>query len=150
MGSEMCIRDSGIGVSTSIFIFEAGVPQGEKKFYAVNVQEDGLVTVKNKGRHDVYKKWPELEDYWVDAVERHDESRFGTGQWHSTDDCLSWQAPEKPFEVTEEDFARTALNYLMFQRGFDAALTREKLGDLTTLSASVSEDSESFFLEIKK
>lgn len=140
----------GISLPTSIFIFEAGVPQGGKKFYAVNIEEDGLVTVKNKGRHDVYKKWPELEDYWVDAVERHDESRFGTGQWHSTDDCLSWQAPEKPFQVTEEDFARTVLDYLLFQRGIDAALTRKKLGDLTTLSASISEDSENFRLEIKK
>jgi len=89
----------GVGVTTSIFIFEAGIPQDDKKFYAVNIEEDGLVTVKNKGRHDVYGKWPELEDYWVDAIERNDDSEYGTGQWNDPAECLSWQAPIKPFEL---------------------------------------------------
>lgn len=140
----------GVGVTTSIFIFEAGVPQSGKKFYAVNIEEDGLITVKNKGRHDVHKKWPELEDYWVDAIERHDESRFNTGQWHSTDDCLSWQAPEKPFEITEEDFARVALDYLMFQRGIDAAAVREHMGLLATYSSEVTDGEETVHWEVKK
>lgn len=140
----------GVGVTTSIFIFEAGVPQDGKKFYAVNIEEDGLVTVKNKGRHDVYKKWPDFEDYWVDAIERHDESRFGTGQWHSTDDCLSWQAPEKPFEIAEEDFARAALDYLMFQRGIDGIALRDSIGTLATYSSRISDSGDSVHLEIRK
>ena len=140
----------GVGVTTSIFIFEAGVPQDGKQFYAVNIEEDGLVTVKNKGRHDVHKKWPDLEDYWVDAIERHDESRFGTGQWHSTDDCLSWQAPEKPFEITEEDFARAALDYLMFQRGIDAAAVRESIGNLATYSSRISDAGDTIHMEVRK
>ncbi|MDH2456111.1 N-6 DNA methylase [Corynebacterium bovis] len=87
----------GIGVTTSIFIFTAGNPQGDKKYYAVNIEEDGLVTVKNQGRHDIHNKWSELEDYWVDAIERNDESRFGTGQWNDPKEYLSWQPPEEPF-----------------------------------------------------
>lgn len=138
----------GVGITTSIFIFEAGVPQDDKKFYTVNIEEDGLITVKNKGRHDVHKKWPDLENYWVDAIERHDESRFGTGQWHSTDECLSWQAPEKPFEITEEDFARVALEYRMFQRGIDGAAVRESMGTLATRASRITASENSVCLEV--
>ena len=140
----------GVGVTTSIFIFEAGIPQDGKKFYAVNIEEDGLVTVKNKGRHDVYGKWPALEDYWVDAIERHDESRFGTGQWNNPTECLSWQAPAKPFVLTEEDLSRTAMDYVMFTRGIDGKALREKLGMLATYVADVHEDETAIQLEIAK
>lgn len=140
----------GVGITASIFIFEAGVPQDGKQFYAVNIEEDGLITVKNKGRHDVYNKWPELEDYWVDAIERNDDSRFGTGQWHSTDDCLSWQAPAKPFELTEEDLARTAMDYVMFQRDVDSKATQELLGRLATYGADISSDDSVVRWEVRK
>ena len=140
----------GIGVTTSIFVFEAGVPQDGKKFYAVNIEEDGLITVKNKGRHDVHKKWPALEDYWVDAIERHDENRFNSGQWHSTDDCLSWQAPVKPFEISEEDFARVALDYLMFQQGIDGAVVRDSMGSIATYTSEISEENDVIRLEVRK
>ncbi|CAB0768610.1 N-6 DNA methylase [Corynebacterium diphtheriae bv. mitis] len=140
----------GIGVTTSIFIFEAGVPQDGKKFYAVNIEEDGLVTVKNMGRHDVHGKWPDLEEYWLDAIERHDESRFGTGQWHSTKDCLSWQAPEKPFVLSHEDLARTTMDFIMFQRGIDARQTRDLLGVRATYGAEITETEDAFHLEVGK
>lgn len=140
----------GVGVTTSIFIFRAGVPQDGKKFYAVNIDEDGLITVKNKGRHDVYNKWPALEDYWVDAIERNDETRFGTGQWNDPAECLSWQAPVKPFELTEEDLARTAMDYVMFTRGVDGRALREKLGMIATYSSQVSDDDETVRLEVRK
>lgn len=140
----------GVGVTTSIFIFEAGVPQDGKKFYAVNIEEDGLVTVKNMGRHDIHGRWPDLEEYWVDAIERHDESRFGTGQWHSTDDCLSWQAPENPFVLTHEDLARTTMDFIMFQRGIDSRQTRDLLGVKATYGAEITETEDTFHLEVEK
>lgn len=140
----------GIGVTTSIFIFQAGVPQDGKEFFAVNIAEDGLVTVKNKGRHDVYTRWPELENYWVDAIAKSDDSRFGTGQWHSAEECLSWQAPVKPFVITEEDLARTAMDYVMFKKGLDAKEIRENLGIRTTYSALVSETDDALVLELQR
>ncbi|KQB84057.1 HsdM family class I SAM-dependent methyltransferase [Corynebacterium oculi] len=140
----------GIGMTTSIFIFKAGIPQGDKKFFAMNIEEDGLITVKNKGRHDVYNKWPAIEDYWVDAIERNDDSRYGTGQWNSTDDCLSWQAPVKPFELHEEDLARAAMDYAIFQRGLDGKALREKVGMIATYSAHVSENPDAIIMEVLK
>lgn len=140
----------GVGVTTSIFIFEAGVPQDGKKFFAVNIAEDGLVTVKNKGRHDVYGRWPAIEDYWVDAIERLDDDEYGTGQWNDPAEHLSWQAPIKPFVLTEEDLARTAMDYAMFLRGIDAKTMRENLGRLATYSANVTETDNSVLLEVSK
>ncbi|WP_225733408.1 class I SAM-dependent DNA methyltransferase [Pseudoclavibacter sp. CFCC 14310] len=140
----------GIGVTTSIFIFEAGKPQDGRKFFAVNIAEDGLITVKNKGRHDVHNRWPALEGYWVDAIERNDDSRYGTGQWLDPAEHLSWQAPVKPFVLTEEDLARTAMDYAMFLRGVDAKVMREKLGRLATYSASVTEADDSVLLKVSK
>ena len=140
----------GVGVTTSIFVFEAGIPQDGKKFFAVNIEEDGLVTVKNKGRHDVHGHWPAIEDYWVDAIERHDDSKHGTGQWIDPAVNLSWQTPVKPFVLTEEDLNRTAMDYAMFLRGIDAKAMREKLGVLATYSSSVSETDDSVVLEVAK
>lgn len=140
----------GVGITTSIFIFTAKVPQDGKSFFAANIEEDGLITVKNKGRHDVYNKWSEFEDYWVDAIERNHDERFGTGQWHKTDECLSWQAPVKPFEIAEEDLARTALDYVMFQRGIDSRELREKVGAVATYRSSITENSKSIQLEVHK
>ena len=140
----------GVGVTTSIFIFEAGVPQDGKKLFAANIAEDGLVTVKNKGRHDVHGRWPAIENYWVDAIERHADSDHGTGQWIDPAENLSWQAPVKPFVPTEEDRPRTAIDSAMFLRGIDAKAMREKLGRLATYSASVTATDDSVFLEVSK
>lgn len=104
----------GVGVTTSVFIFESGVPQDEKQFFACYMESDGLVTVKNKGRHDVHGKWPEIEDYWVDVVEK--QSGDPTCQWINPKEHLSYQVPPKPFSIREEDFQKTALNYLLWQK----------------------------------
>ena len=108
----------GIGVTTSIFVFKAGVPQNDEEFFTCWMKDDGLVTVKNKGRHDVHGRWPEIEDTWVNTVKK--QSGDSTCKWESPKKHLSYQMPVKPFEITEEDFRRTAMDYLMFQQGIDA------------------------------
>lgn len=71
----------GIGVTTSIFVFKAGVPQNDEEFFTCWMKDDGLVTVKNKGRHDVYGRWPEIEDTWVNTVKK--QSGDSTCKWES-------------------------------------------------------------------
>ena len=51
----------GVGVTTSIFVFEAGIPQDGKKIIGYYIAEDGLETVKNQGRQDIRDKWKEKE-----------------------------------------------------------------------------------------
>ena len=103
----------GVGVSTSIFVFEAGVPQNDEPFFGCYMETDGLEVVKNKGRHDIHHRWPAIEKYWVQVVKR--QSGDDSIQWINPKEHLSYQAPPKPFEIYEEDFQKVALDYLLFQ-----------------------------------
>lgn len=114
-----------VGVNTSIFVFEAGIPQDGKEFFACYMDSDGLATVKNKGRHDVYGKWAAIEAYWVNVVTK--QSGDSSCQWVNPNEHLSYQMPQKPFEIFEEDFRKTAMDYLMFQRGIDVKTFSEQL-----------------------
>lgn len=105
------------GVTKSIFIFTAGVPQNDKEIFACYIKEDGLETVKNQGRQDVKDKWQSIEDRWVDII--YKQSGDDTIQWIKPTEHLSYQMPEKPFEIYEEDFAKTMMDYLMFKQGID-------------------------------
>ena len=52
-----------VSVETSIFIFETGIPHPKHlKIKAFNIEEDGLETVKNQGRHDINNLWQDIED----------------------------------------------------------------------------------------
>lgn len=137
-----------MGVTTSIFVFESGVGQDGKEFFACYMESDGLATVKNKGRHDVYGKWAAIEAHWVDVVEK--QSGDDTCQWVNPTKHLSYQIPQKPFEIFEEDFRKTAMDYLMFQQGIDAKEFGEKLLDTVMYSSRVSADNESVTVTMQK
>jgi type I restriction-modification system DNA methylase subunit len=138
----------GKGVTTSIFIFEKGTPQGTKGINAYYIADDGLETVKNKGRHDTKGVWHEMEDYWVKAIQDGNDYKFGTRRvinldvaLHNETDAenackkyrnlenLSYPTSEKPFEICEEDFMKTAVDYELFKRGIDAKEFTKQLGD---------------------
>lgn len=140
----------GVGVTTSIFVFEAGVPQNDREFFACYMKEDGLVTVKNKGRHDVHNRWPEIEKRWVDIVLK--QSGDETCQWNKPviGECLSYQEPQKPFEICEEDFRKTALDYLLFQEGIDAKDFENKLLKAVLYSSDVEETEDSIKICLRK
>lgn len=138
----------GVGVTTSIFVFEAGVAQDGKDFFACYMESDGLVTVKNKGRHDVYGKWAAIESHWVEVIEK--QSGDDTCQWVNPAEHLSYQMPQKPFEIFEEDFRKTAMDYLMFQKGIDSKVFGEKLLDTAMYSSHVNADDLSVTVTMQK
>lgn len=117
-------------VKTSVFVFESGVPQNGKSIFACEIADDGLEAVKNQGRHDVRNLWPELEDYWTDAVYRMSDERFGTAQWLDPAKCLSYQSRQKPFEITVADFRKKAMDYLMFAEGIDAKALADNIAEM--------------------
>lgn len=109
----------GVGVTASIFVFKAKEKQNRREIFGCYIEDDGLETVKNKGRHDVKGRWPDIEDYWINAIEKRVDAKFNTHQWIKPSEHLSYQMPEKPFKIYEEDFFKTALDYEMFKRGID-------------------------------
>ena len=140
----------GVGVTTSIFIFEAGVPQGDNEIFGCYMETDGLQTVKNKGRHDVRGHWAAIEDYWVDSVLKLRDDKHGTAQWIKPSENLSYQMPAKPFEIFEEDFRKVAMDYLMFQNGIDAKAFGDILLNTVMHSSSVSDGGKSITVTIAK
>lgn len=136
----------GVGVTTSLFIFEAGKPQNGQEIFACYMKDDGLVTVKNKGRHDVYGKWSGIEEHWLDILRK--QSGDDTCQWIKPEEHLSYQMSQKPFEIFAEDFKKTALDYLMFEQGVDSKEFNEKLLEKVLYGSDVDEDSNDY-IEIK-
>ena len=89
----------GVGVTTSIFVFEAGKPQNGRNIIGYYIEEDGLETVKNQGRQDIKDRWPEKEDYWIAAIRDGEDILYGTRQIINPLEHLSYQMPTAPFEI---------------------------------------------------
>ena len=138
-----------IGTTTSIFVFETGVPQGNNEIFGCYMETDGLQTVKNKGRHDVRGKWSEIENYWVESIKKLRDDKYGTAQWIKPSEHLSYQMPEKPFEIFEEDFIKTAMDYLMFQEGIEAKEFGDNLLSAAMYSSNINISDDNVIISIK-
>ena len=135
------------GVTTSIFIFQAGVPHGTKDIFACYIEDDGLETVKNQGRQDIRDRWQTIEDEWVDLIRK--QSGHDTIQWVKPSEHLSYQMPEKRFEVFEEDFTKTMMDYLMFQQQIDVKEFSEKLVTKVMYNSAVSSSENNVIITLK-
>ena len=138
----------GTGVATSIFVFEAGVPQDSHEFFTCWMKDDGLETVKNKGRHDVHGRWPAIENHWVDVVLK--QSGDDTCKWEDPGKCMSYQVPVQPFTVSEEDFRKTAMDYLLYKRGIDAKEFSGRLFDKVMYAADITDEPEHVTIHLEK
>ncbi len=135
------------GVTTSIFIFQAGVPHGTKDIFACYIEDDGLETVKNQGRQDIRDKWQAIEDEWIELIRK--QSGHDTIQWIKPSEHLSYQMPEKEFEVFEEDFTKTMMDYLMFQQRIDVKEFSEKLVTKVMYNSAVSSSENNVIITLK-
>ena len=149
-----------VGVTTSIFVFEAGKPQNVsepskpqngKSIVCYYIAEDGLVTVKNQGRQDIKSRWQEKEDYWISAIHTGEDPLYKTKKIiNPTKDCLSYPVPEKPFEIFEKDFIKTLMDYELFKRGIDGKTFSEDIIRKVLYSSTVSESDDSIIISISK
>lgn len=132
-----------IGVTASVFVFEAGKPQNGQNIIGYCIEEDGLETVKNQGRQDIRNRWSSIEDYWIQAIHDGTDTKYNTRQIINPSEHLSYQMPEKPFEVYEEDFIKVMMDYEMYQQGIDVKSFKEKVALTTMYSAqSLGESKE--------
>lgn len=113
------------GVTTSVFVFQAHKPQNGEEIFACYIEDDGLETVKNQGRQDIKDRWRKIENKWVEIINK--QSGSNTIQWLKPDEYLSYQMPKEEFEIFEEDFAKTAMDYLMFEQGIDVKQISETI-----------------------
>lgn len=130
----------GVGVTTSIFVFKTGQPQNGQEIFGCYIEDDGLETVKNEGRQDIKHKWKAIEDYWIDSISKLRDTKYNTAQWINPNEHLSYQMPEKPFEISEEDFKKTAMDYICFKNGIDTKEFGEKLLNAALYGSEVTSD----------
>lgn len=135
------------GITASVFIFESGVPQNDKEIFACYIEDDGLETVKNQGRHDIKDRWQEIEDRFVDVV--HKQSGDKSIQWIKPSEHLSYQMPEKEFEIFEEDFAKTMMDYFMFEEGINAKEFADNLIEKIMYNSLVEEDDKEYVITLR-
>lgn len=129
------------GATTSVFVFKTGVPQDNKEIFGCYIDDDGLETVKNQGRQDIRDRWQEIENYWVDVI--HKQSGNDTIQWIKPNEHLSYQMPIKEFEIFEEDFAKTAMDYLLFEQKVDVKQFTEDIASKVLYSSVIVQNDES-------
>ncbi|MBR7003039.1 MAG: SAM-dependent DNA methyltransferase [Neisseriaceae bacterium] len=130
----------GVGVTTSIFVFKTRKAQNGQEIFGCYIEDDGLETVKNQGRQDIKHRWQKIEDYWIDSISKRRDTKYHTEQWINPNEHLSYQMPEKPFEISEEDFRKTAMDYLCFKQGIDTKAFGEKLLNAVLYGSKVSAD----------
>lgn len=140
----------GVGVTTSIFVFEAGKPQNGRNIIGYYIEEDGLETVKNQGRQDIKDRWPEKEDYWIAAIRDGEDILYGTRQIINPLEHLSYQMPTAPFEIFEEDFVKTMMDYEMFQRGIDVKDFNDKVMKSVLYNSTIRELNDNVVIEFPK
>ena len=138
------------GITTSIFVFEAGIPQNNREIFACYMEDDGLEAVKNQGRQDIRGRWEAIEDYWVEVMSKQRDPKYHTDQWIKPSEHLSYQMPEKPFEISEEDFMRTAMDYLMFEQSIDSKEFSDRLLDRAICSANVTEKDGKVIISLER
>lgn len=139
----------GQGVTTSIFVFKAGIPQNNRDIVGYYIEEDGLETVKNQGRQDIRNRWQEKENYWILAIQNGEDNLYHTRQIIHPNEHLSYQMPEKPFEIFEEDFIKTMMDYELFKRGIDTKDFEEKLLHRVLYSSSMTAHKNDINISLK-
>lgn len=137
------------GVSTSIFLFKAHEPQNDKEIFACHIKEDGLETVKNKGRQDTKEKWKnELEPYWLDVI--YKTSGDESCQWLKPSEHLSYQMPKEPFNITQKDFKKVVLDYMLFEEGIDKKDFEKVLLESLLYDSNISLDDTAISIALNK
>ena len=94
--------------------------------------------------------WSEIEDYWIDSIKKHRDTKYNTAQWINPNEHLSYQMPEKPFEIYEEDFVKTVMDYEMFKRGIDVKDFKEKLIREVMYSSDIVKNEDIISIKLRR
>lgn len=137
----------GIGVATSIFIIKAGYSQNDSKIFGCYIENDGLETVKNKGRHDVHNVWKEKEDYWVESFRTKSDKKYKTEQWIDPRYRLSYQKPLPSFTISDKDFMKTAFEYRFYKNNQNIKEWQNTLADTMMYHVELVEESDGLVIK---
>ena len=142
------------GVSVSIFILRTGESTEGHEVFTCEIKNDGLETVKNQGRQDIKNRWPGIEDFWVQTIERQDTNADESCQWITPDlknmENLSYPVKVPEFSISDEDFMKTLMDYEMFKQGVDSKELQDKLIHQVLYNSSIDDDGDDVTIKLKK
>ncbi|WOC14320.1 HsdM family class I SAM-dependent methyltransferase [Gordonia sp. MP11Mi] len=110
---------SPVGVVTCVMVFTAGIPHSvsNRKSWFGYWREDGFVKTKHLGRIDMYGRWPEIRNHWVDMF-RNREVVVGESVMQQVGADDEWVAEaylETDYSgLSKEQFERVLLDYAVF------------------------------------
>ena len=133
----------------SEFIFTAWVSQNGEEIFGCYIEDDGLETVKNQWRQDIKGRWEEIENYRINAIKKQKDEKYHTDQRINPNENLSYQMPKKEFEITEEDFTKTVMDYLMFEAGIDVKEFKDDLINKVMYQSEVEKKEDKVFISLK-
>lgn len=125
-------------MTTSVFVFTAGIPQNGKEIFACHIENDGLETVKNQGRQDTKNRWKEIEDYWMDIIQK--QSGSDTIQWINPNETIRYKETLEPLEITEADFVKSVLHYILYKKGIDEKDFKEQVLNMVLYNEDIPEE----------
>ena len=75
---------------------------------------------------------------------------YNTRQIIHPHEHLSYQMPQTPFEIFEEDFIKTMMDYELFKQGVDVKEFGEKLIQRVLYSGQMSQDGNDIIITLKE
>ena len=69
--------------------------------------------------------------------------------WNNKKEFLSYQMPKKEFEISEEDFEKTVMDYLMFEEWIDTKEFKEDLINKVMYNSEIKKKDNTVFISIK-
>ena len=101
---------------TSIYVYEAGVKQGTNKVCGYRIVEDGLVRVKNRGRHDIMHRWEDIETEMLNAIKYGDHE---TKQVFAIEEQQNYKMPIAQSEIYWEDINKVIATMNLYTEKID-------------------------------
>lgn len=109
-----------VGVITCIMVWTAGVPHtvSDRKTWFGYWKNDGFMKTKHRGRIDLYQKWDDIRDHWVESF-RNREVHPGESVLRKVDASDEWCAEaymETDYSrLTADDFMKSVKEYAIYR-----------------------------------
>lgn len=123
---------------TAIAVFETNLPHNNKEVTFFNLEDDGFVLSKNRGRTDVLNKWNPVRKELLTKIENSKSSQDGLTLVNTTigsNDEWIIQAHSKTdyTHLSEKSFIKSIKQYLIFSLKFKLNLLNKDIDEITLL-----------------
>ena len=121
---------------TAISVFETNSPHNDKEVLLYNLEDDGFVLSKQKGRTDVLNKWSLIKNGLLEKIENKfiDDFNFVKTQIKENDEWIIQAHSKTDYsQLKEEDFLNSIREYIIFKTKKDLNLLNKDLNDLEIL-----------------